>query len=352
MKTRSLFIAAMVALLAVSCGPKVSDKTMVSGDLGVNAPSNVEITIKDADVKMNVPVKDGKFTAEVPVCKTGLARIKAGNVISNFVSDGTPLTFTLNDSKTFDVTSKYPKISAQAAYAALQEGLENLEKIYEPKINAANNEEAEQKVYDAYQADVKSLCMEALNLNKGNYVTVAAIDNLQYLLSNDQMDSVLAVIDPSIAEATLIKGLRKVVDAKKTTSEGMKFTDFTVNGVKLSDFVGKGKYVLVDFWASWCGPCKAELPNIKNIYAKYAGPEFDVLSVAVWEKKNDSIEGAKKLGIVWNQIVDAQSIPTDIYGIQGIPHIILLGPDGTIIKRDLRGSEIEAEVAKYVKPVN
>ena len=93
------------------------------------------------------------------------------------------------------------------------------------------------------------------------------------------------------------------------------------------------------------------LKDIKKVYETYAGPEFDVLSVAVWDKKEDTIKGAKDLGIVWNQIIDAQNIPTDIYGIQGIPHIILFGPDGTIVKRELRGSAIEAEVAKYVKPV-
>ena len=165
------------------------------------------------------------------------------------------------------------------------------------------------------------------------------------------MDSVLATVAPAITEASSVKKIAQVVNAKKATAEGKKFTDFEVAGSKLSDYVGKGKYVLVDFWASWCGPCKAELPNIKNVYEKYAGPEFDVLSIAVWEKPEDSIKGAKTLGMTWNQIVNAQSVPTDIYGIQGIPHIILFGPDGTIVKRDLRGAEIEAEVAKYVKPV-
>ena len=351
MKTRLFLIAAVAAFAMVGCGPKVSDKTTVTGDLGANAPSSVKLLIKDAGIDINIPVTDGKFSAELPVCQTGLARIKVGNQVGSFVSDGTPLDITVNDDMTLKISSKYPKISAQEGYAVLQKGLQELQKNYQPKIQAAASEEAENKVYEDYQADVRKLCLKALDLNKDNYVTISAIENLQYLLGNEQMDSVLATVAPAIAETPTIQKISNVVSAKKATVEGAKFTDFEVNGQKLSDYVGKGKYMLVDFWASWCGPCKAEMPNIKNVYEKYAGPEFDILSVAVWDKADDSVKGAKELGIVWNQIIDAQSIPTDIYGIQGIPHIILFGPDGTIVKRDLRGSAIEAEVAKYIKPV-
>lgn len=133
---------------------------------------------------------------------------------------------------------------------------------------------------------------------------------------------------------------------KRGTEVGQKFVDFEIDGVKFSDFVGNGKYVLVDFWASWCGPCKREIPNIASVYEKYKGKDFNVLSVAVWDKPEDTAVAAKAHGVVWDQIVNAQKVPTDIYGIKGIPHIMLIGPDGTIIRRDLRGPEIEKAVSE------
>ena len=138
-------------------------------------------------------------------------------------------------------------------------------------------------------------------------------------------------------------------------NEGDMFTDLTIGDVKLSDYVGKGKYILVDFWASWCPPCRAEIPNIANVYKRFAGDQFDVVSIAVWDENEDSISAIKELGMTWNQILGGgrtQSAPlTRTYGIEGIPHIILFGPDGTILKRDLRGAAIAKEVGKYVTEV-
>jgi len=148
------------------------------------------------------------------------------------------------------------------------------------------------------------------------------------------------------------------LDPKQATAEGKKFTDFTVvqdpdhpekSTVKLSDYVGKGKYILVDFWASWCAPCRKEIPNVAAVWKKYAGTDFDVLSIAVWDKPEDTEKAAAQHGVKWNQIINASKTPTELYGIEGIPQIMLFGPDGTILHRDLRGAVIEQTVAKYVK---
>ncbi len=351
MKHKSFILAALAAVAAVACGPKVSDKTAVEGSFEADAPQEINIKIKSLAIDTTVAVTDGKFAVELPADRTALANVTLGSVRAQFIPDGTPLAITVKEDGTVKIASKAPAVSVQEKYNAYTDAMAKLEKEVMAKLDSLG-EEAEDSVTDAvyhdYRIAAADLKEKAFEENKGNIVGAYVLRTLQYELEPAQLDSMLNLLDPSLAETQVVSTMRKAVDAKKNTAEGKMFTDFDIKGVKLSDYVGKGKYVLVDFWASWCGPCKREIPNIKNVYTKYAGKDFDVLSVAVWDQPQASVDTAKAYGVNWNEIIDAQTIPTDLYGIQGIPHIILFGPDGTILKRDLRGEGIEEEVAKYV----
>ena len=225
-------------------------------------------------------------------------------------------------------------------------------------LTAEQQSEKISALSDKLIGEMKEFCLKTLDKNRDNALGLEAFKNVQLLLDADELEKAVESLGDSIKEDPAVRQVSDGLQAKKATKAGQPFVDFTIvqdpenpetSTVKLSDYVGKGKYVLVDFWASWCGPCKAEIPNIKAVYDKYAGEDFDVLSVAVWDKPEASVKAAAELGITWNQIINAQQVPTDLYGIDGIPHIMLVGPDGIILNRDLRGDLIEVNVSRYVK---
>lgn len=134
----------------------------------------------------------------------------------------------------------------------------------------------------------------------------------------------------------MVKSFRYVANDYKTIS----ILSNTAPGKMFLDYIGKGKYILLDHWASWCGPCKAEIPAIRKAYDAFKGDRFDVVSITCSDKREDTVKALSELDMPWNQILDAQKIPVELYGVATIPHLILFAPDGTILKRGLRGEQI------------
>ena len=134
----------------------------------------------------------------------------------------------------------------------------------------------------------------------------------------------------------MVKSFRYVANDYKTIS----ILSNTAPGKMFLDYTVKGKYILLDHWASWCGPCKAEIPAIRKAYDAFKGDRFDIVSIACSDKREDTVKALSELDMPWNQILDAQKIPVELYGVATIPHLILFAPDGTILKRGLRGEQI------------
>jgi len=128
--------------------------------------------------------------------------------------------------------------------------------------------------------------------------------------------------------------------------------DMNDKEIKLSQFAGKGNYVFVDFWASWCGPCRAEMPNVVEAYNKYHSKGLEIVGVSFDQKKDAWTAMVKKLGMEWPQMSDLKGWQCEagkVYGIRSIPSNILLDPQGKIVASDLRGEELQKKLAEIYK---
>jgi thiol-disulfide isomerase/thioredoxin len=135
------------------------------------------------------------------------------------------------------------------------------------------------------------------------------------------------------------------------TSEGKPYVDIegidfvTDNATTLSAMLDTNQVTLLDFWASWCGPCRQEISeNLVRLYKKYNAKGLNIIGVDVWDKMPNHKKAVEDLGITYPQLIDTTRTATENYGVVGIPTILLLDKDGTILKRGLRGDQIETAI--------
>ena len=216
-------------------------------------------------------------------------------------------------------------------------------------------EEAQEKIVNEFYGKIKPLAEADLKEHSNDAIGLIA---LQTLLGMEDVNVAKAEAllqqagDRLRAEESITKmvaRLRRV----EATQAGAQFVDFegvddANKAVRLSDYVGKGHYVLVDFWASWCGPCRREIAHLKKVRDAYTDKGLVILGTVVWDEMEDHLKAMKELEITWPQIFN-KTEATELYGIAGIPQIILFDPAGQIVARDLRGEEINKLLDKALQ---
>lgn len=224
-----------------------------------------------------------------------------------------------------------------------------------PMMDAYNAFHKQFYGYKRDQREEKAALTDSVVLaNPDNLVGALALEDLAHV-DTTLFLALYEKVSDNVRDFYLVRKAYDAIQVQNRTGAGQPFTDYLIKGgnpdgtdVKLSDYVGRGKYILLDHWASWCGPCKAEMPYIKKTWEAFHGDRFDVVSIAVSDKREDTERALSQLDMPWNQILDAQKIPGQLYGINAIPHLILFAPDGTILYRGLRGEQIYETVAALI----
>jgi len=333
---KKIILMSLTTLVLIGCETKEYKITVNFPDPSINGETVYLTSYDSGDTLQTVTVENQRCLLEGTIDTPYYARLLAGGKRIGFVVE--PGIITLNAENGMAASPLNDKVKAISTRI---EAIESDTTLTDEQIEEACSKQFKR----AYEE------------NSDNAIGPWAF--YYYLIYNNfnetQIDSLL-----ELAPAEY-KQLHRVAKAKSdarqiaATSEGKRYIDFVVTTaegktMKLSDYAGHGRPVIVDFWASWCPPCRAEIPKLKTLKTRY-GDRIEVVGVAVWDKPEDTRKAIDELGITWPVMMGTQPLnqPTDLYGVKGIPTIVVIDGSGTIVSRGLTGKALANKLEEIMK---
>lgn len=366
-----VFSVAVPALLLAACGEKPSYEiagTVANADLNGKYVYLTEFGVPDAQPFDSALVANGTFSFSGKQEETRLVTIGfSEEVVKPMKWGGTPFktTFTLEDGKitaVLDTTSVVTGTPANDAEKATHDKLAPLyEEIESLGMELRSEDEAvvkaARKKAEALEENVMQVIYDYITNRMSDKMAARYLYDYRYQLSEEQQLSIIAQADSAFKAQPNIGKLIAHLEVLKKVAVGKKFTDFEMADAKgeihkLSDFVGKGKVVLIDFWASWCPPCRAEMPDLVELYKANKTKGFDIVGISLDSKADAWAKGIKDLGITWTQLSDLkgwQNAGAALYGVNSIPHTVLVDKEGTIVAKNLHSDALADKVKELLK---
>ncbi|TAN02097.1 MAG: AhpC/TSA family protein [Chitinophagaceae bacterium] len=367
---KKLMLGVALSLLVFSaCNSNGGGSYTLKGDL-TNLKDSVLYLAQQGNSMMpkmdTIRVKDGKFTFTGKAEKPVFAQIITADQRSGF-----PLFL---EAGTIHITGNADSMAVgkiKVTGTPDNDDLHQLMDIQQPFIHAmmglqsafmqakmSNDSDAITHIQNSADSIQNAATVKIQSFIKNNpksLVSAFALQNMMDDLDDSTLNQLYSSLDTAVQHSVFGEPIGTKLASERKTAVGQMAPDFTMNDttgnpVSLSSF--RGKYVLVDFWASWCGPCRAENPNVVKAYNEYKGKNFTILGVSLDKTKDAWEKAIKDDHLAWNQVSDLQywdNAAAKLYGVQAIPANFLIGPDGKIVAKNLRGDALENELSKILQ---
>jgi len=355
---------AVLVFVFVACNNK--NAYNIKGELGSSQWDGKQVTLLGVSNQSDMLsidstiIKDGIFKLKGNVDSVGWYMLRLQNkngkdMFKDFYVEG-KLKVTITDDQIkitgSPVNDKYQTFQDQ--YIALTVNLVKLNSALKADPKNKQLEQSFNDEYDRFDKSFRELALKTIKENMKNPLGLHIFQTALSSLDNDEIESVIKMADSKFLADPSAKMVVAQLEQSKKIRVGNKFQNLTMYSpegkpVSLSEYAGKGTYVLIDFWASWCGPCMRELPNLLACYKKYHDKGFDVVGVSL-DQNSETWKGAIKAHqIPWPQMSDLagwQSNAVTVYSFSSIPHTVLLDPKGIILVNNLRGVSLEKKLAE------
>lgn len=351
--TKTIFKCLLASLLIPVCSCQNKDYTFTGTVEGTQDGDTVFIARLDQD-KWNVcdtlivQNKQFKMTGKADSCDIYSYWLdnENGSYQGFFFAEPGNITLSINKDKSVLKGTHLNDIYQQTTDSLYAFG-DRIAALYET-TDPASPEAAQRN--EALTQEIKNYLRKQITANIDNQVGFFLLITNATMFTPEEMEQMIATLPEKTRNSAAVRNISAAVEKLKKSAVGQKFTDFTLNDPEgksfhISDYAGKGKIVVLDFWASWCGPCMADMPEMVRLYQKFQsqGVEFVGISLdtdgEAWKKalkaKNMTWPQGSELKD-WQQNVGAQT-----YNVEAIPHTVILSPSGEILAKGLRPAELE-----------